>query len=368
MAEVTTTSPPVEDQFGEKEEKPEGYVLSYEPFSDSSNFGFRSNGRYVPWLVRRALKQLGSEESRCRLEVITSCSGIIEVLLSRKNIESIPPEIFDFVSLEVLRLDNNKLQLMDAHIGRLRSLRSLILGKNQLTSLPASLANCHHLVELDLQCNRFQSIPPCIWRLKKLTSLNFSWNQLTSISPDIARLKRLRYLNLEGNSLEDSGDPNNIHSVGAFPMEMVLLEHLEMLNIGDNNLQRLPPVICRLQNLRSLNLAGNKLSDLPPSLVRLEYLSELSLANNNFSNVPNSLSDMKSLRYLNISRNCLRVLPGNLALLDRLQILLASGNNLVAISDCLSHNLQVLDVSQNKLRTLCIGRVSFFILVFLDLI
>jgi Leucine-rich repeat (LRR) protein len=96
---------------------------------------------------------------------------------------------------------------------------------------------------------------------ERLTWLNLGSNQLTRLPPDVRRLKRVTMLSLEGNPL------------GAVPPEAFGLAELSVLDLCGTGLTSLPAEVGGLARLEELNLNGNALTDLPPELARLSELA-----------------------------------------------------------------------------------------------
>lgn len=77
---------------------------------------------------------------------------------------------------------------------------------------------------------------------------------------------------------------------------------LQFLDLSNNGLIGLSPMINQLTALRSLLLANNKLQELP-HLTKLTQLSELDLSNNKLIKLPPSLAQLRNLARLNLSQN-----------------------------------------------------------------
>lgn len=63
-------------------------------------------------------------------------------------------------------------------------------------------------------------------------------------------------------------------------------DRLTSLNLADNQLIKLPPVLASVETLQELDLANNGLSDLPIELASLKKLTKLVLTGNTLSSVP----------------------------------------------------------------------------------
>ena len=77
--------------------------------------------------------------------------------LSGRSITSVPQEVFQLTTLEVLDLSNNKLANLDPKISSLTSLRTLILSNNNLLTLPQAILNIATLEHIDVSGNPLAS-------------------------------------------------------------------------------------------------------------------------------------------------------------------------------------------------------------------
>lgn len=85
--------------------------------------------------------------------------------------------------------------------------------------------------------------------------------------------------------------------------ELWKFDHLTVLLIKNNNLQRIPSDISRLCSLLHLDLSGNKLRSLPVELGDMIHLRELYLDNNAIRILPCELGRLFLLQQLGISGN-----------------------------------------------------------------
>jgi len=80
-----------------------------------------------------------------------------KLVLSGKEITTIPSEVFQLTSLQTLDLSNNKITNLDHKISTLENLKVLDLSQNLLMSLPNSLLNMKNLQSLFLINNPLSS-------------------------------------------------------------------------------------------------------------------------------------------------------------------------------------------------------------------
>lgn len=77
----------------------------------------------------------------------------IKLVLSGKDITSIPSEVFQLSSLQILDLSNNKIANLDHKISNLENLKVLDLSNNLLMTLPNSLSQMKNLQSLFVSNN-----------------------------------------------------------------------------------------------------------------------------------------------------------------------------------------------------------------------
>src|SRR6202522_3834102 len=123
-----------------------------------------------------------------------SVNIIIRVLnVSYKQLQTIPKELGQLASLQILYLYNNQLQTIPKELGQLASLRTLYLHNNQLQTIPKELGLLACLQELYLYNNQMQTIPKELGQLASLQRLYLHNNQLRTIPKEFGQLASLRY-------------------------------------------------------------------------------------------------------------------------------------------------------------------------------
>lgn len=139
---------------------------------------------------------------------------------------------------------------------------------------------------------------------RSLERLKINDIRLFTFRKDILNLRNLIVLDLSNNEIE------------KLPEELGSMQSLQELYLSNNRLGinesfdwkwLLGPKF--LKSLRLLTLNGNHLTYLPPSIWKLESLITLDLSNNKFKTLPSTLGRLMSLRLLKISNNYLESLP-----------------------------------------------------------
>lgn len=148
-----------------------------------------------------------------------------------------------------------------------------------------------------------------------------------------------------------------LHYLRSVPDKLSDFVNLEILNLADNDIEKLSPDIDRLSKLNELFLDRNKLTELPSAMAKLERLSRLSLSGNMFSEFPSVITQMKNLQELDLSSSGITVIPDDISALQQLQKLNISGNNITTLPDSfyslsglkeLRINLKKLDREERK--------------------
>jgi len=109
---------------------------------------------------------------------------VTEVNLYRKNLRTLPPEIWNLTNLETLYLSFNQIKTLPPEIGNLTNLKVLFLSRNKLTTLPPKIGKLKNLEELYLGDNELTTLPPEIGNLTKLENLNLYNNPNLKITLD----------------------------------------------------------------------------------------------------------------------------------------------------------------------------------------
>ncbi|VDM07201.1 unnamed protein product [Wuchereria bancrofti] len=131
-----------------------------------------------------------------------------------------------------------------------------------------------------------------------LTAVDSRWFGATS----------LHILNLSGNKLGKSD------SFEIKFLNIVLLQHLKVLILADNEIQCISDDLWNAlpQNLLSLDLSSNQISYLSPCCMRFPQMTHLWLSHNRIEELPRTINRLVKLKYLDISWNRLKFLPSEI--------------------------------------------------------
>jgi Leucine-rich repeat (LRR) protein len=151
---------------------------------------------------------------------------------------------FPVVSKAILQ--QNKLTVVPREISLVTTLTTLDLSRNYLSSkIFEQRVTLDNLINLDLSINKFDSLDllPTIFSAPSLKILDVSFNSLTSLIPLHTHYPNLSTLHANSNQLE-SITPNDF-------------EGLEVVQVNNNSINRLPPELALVTSLRVLGVDGN---------------------------------------------------------------------------------------------------------------
>ena len=151
-----------------------------------------------------------------------------------------------FPVLSKIVLQQNKLAIAPIQVSAVATLTTLDLSKNYLTSkLFDQQVVFDNLMHLDLSVNKLDSLDqlPTIVTAPRLKILDVSFNSLTSLIPLHTHYPRLSILHVNSNQLT-SVSPDDFNG-------------LEVVQINNNSINKLPPEIGLVESLRVLGVEGN---------------------------------------------------------------------------------------------------------------
>jgi Leucine-rich repeat (LRR) protein len=299
--------------------------------------------------------------------------------------------------LSDLHLDTNAINsLPDDSFSQCPSLSSLGLRNNYLTTLNArALQNLENIIKLDLGYNRLsaEALANLSTLLPQLYSISLDGNVIgASLSPTtfLGGERTVGFLDLSNNGLT---------SDGLFPA-IVILTHLTILIVDDNQLTHLPPieqveqtlaasletlslrnnqitlsstdVLAEFTKLSSLYLDGNKIAGtLPRNLfTRMFVLSQLTLDNNQIDRLDNDTFEVidRTLTRLSMANNLVSFIDeATFVAMQNINDLDLRGNLIASLRlPVLMPQLNRLMLADNLLTQFPLGLRSFPLLTSLD--
>jgi Leucine-rich repeat (LRR) protein len=186
-------------------------------------------------------------------------------------------------------------------IYQLKKTRSLTLCGKNLTEVPEQVfidAKDAEIGVVDLTKNKLQQLPEGLTILSSIvTELNLNSNILNQIQPFIGQFDHIKYLNLSCNHLE------------TLPDEVGLMITLREINIANNRFMTFPSCVYELIHLEIILACDNKIEEIDATekgLGGLKRLATLDLSNNNLKMVPPVLGNMTQLTMLLLHGNAFR--------------------------------------------------------------
>ena len=112
---------------------------------------------------------------------------------------------------------------------------------------------------------------------------------------------------------------------------------LKKIDLVEKDLEEFPQALLMMPHLEIINLSGNYIVELPEALFSLNHLLRLDLNGNLLESVPEKLFQMKNLLCLELSDNFLEELPDSFGKIKAINI---AGNNLATAPNALpgKHN------------------------------
>ncbi|KAL3820954.1 hypothetical protein ACJIZ3_006859 [Penstemon smallii] len=188
------------------------------------------------------------------------------------------------LSSKELSLSGLGLDVVPSDIWKSPDVIKVDLSKNSIKELPCELRSCTSLEALILSKNKIQEWPGAILAsLPKLLCLKLDGNPLSKIPSDgFGAASKLQILDLSGAAGSLPEDPafsslpelqelylRRMHLL-SFPLDILTLRQLRILDLSQNSLQLIPASIKGLTSLTELDLSDNNISSLPPDLGLLE--------------------------------------------------------------------------------------------------
>ncbi|EDV37762.1 uncharacterized protein Dana_GF13614 [Drosophila ananassae] len=172
--------------------------------------------------------------------------------VSRAQINEVPMEVFELARQElvnIVRLDGNQLMELPKDLTMLSELlNELDVTKNQISYVPTNISQFSKLSTLNLSCNLLCELPMELAGLQLLQYLDISYNRFDHLPRCIYELESLETL---------LAHDNQIKSIDASDMGLGGMKELHSLNLKNNDLQTVPPILGNLKNLKELELWGN---------------------------------------------------------------------------------------------------------------
>ena len=149
---------------------------------------------HIPNLVELDLSKLDIEDIP---DTIKEFTALETLTLEKCNLDRVPTVVYELKQLKNLNLAGNNIKYIDDRLGNLDHLEKLDVSRNALESLPITIPKT--LLELSLKNNKIRSIPEIINQLVALEKLDLSNNILSTLTLNLDSLTKLDSLILDGN-------------------------------------------------------------------------------------------------------------------------------------------------------------------------
>lgn len=212
-------------------------------------------------------------------------------------------------------------------------------------------------------------------------TLILNWTHLDSL-PDLSRYNKVWMISFSGNETprvdkslfsSDSLTQVSLDRCGIREIEFPEGNHIERINLTNNELTRIPKSIRRCKHLKSLNLEGNQIRHIPRWIMQLDSLEEITLnfnrlklnradirhlskakqiiiAGNGIVSLPKNIGRLRC-ESMNLAKNRLRALPKSFSRLKQVKSLVFYENEFEEIPEVIAgfDNLKHLDFYKNRL-------------------
>ena len=155
---------------------------------------------------------------------------------------------------------------------------------------PIELNRLHHTIitRIDLSFNALETIPVCLFQLESLRVLKLNNNQIKEMPTRKNIFDNVNRIDTTAVATSSYSSSTNYHNDAAlFKSNMLYTcNSLEELDISNNCLAEVTPLLFYLKNLKHLNICHNKIQQLPFELWKCGSLCELNASHNQLSSLP----------------------------------------------------------------------------------
>lgn len=268
----------------------------------------------------------------------------LEVLeLDNNRLETFPDLCGHMTALQRLDISNNKLKMLPEGLGLCSNLKFFKAHSNELQLLPNSIGGCFRLEYIDVARNKIREFPEDFGYLASLTHLDACGNNIGHLPMDIGNCKKMTYLDLSTNIMV------------FLPASFSNLENLEICNLERNELILQPGRFTNCKSLKDLRMKGNATRHITPDIGSCRSLMRFDASSNMIESIPTDIGLMGALEELDLSYNALTSVPPELASCGMIQSLNLRYNNIegqfpstIGLVESLMH----IDLSFNKVTDL----------------
>eukprot|EP00944_MAST-04C_sp_MAST-4C-sp1_P001012 g1012.t1 len=211
---------------------------------------------------------------------------------------ALPNEIQEMNALKVMQINHGPLEVIPDGLDKQFSKVSVLdLSNNELTEVPESLGSMK-INKLLLLNNNLVGLPDSVWGNKFLFQLEVDNNNISKISPLLQTAQSLMHFMISNNSL--SILPNEIFVNSKTNINSKLVS----LFVDGNYLKEIPESISYATTLKTFGINNNYIANVPKQIGVLKSLSYIDLRNNSINNLPKGFIDLKdSLTFVYLHNN-----------------------------------------------------------------
>ncbi|RPA96452.1 L domain-like protein [Choiromyces venosus 120613-1] len=252
-------------------------------------------------------------------DLVKHFRGLASIDMHNNLLAALPQNFGELTELTVLNLTNNKLD--NGALGIICQISSLVdlkLSKNGLEGeLDSSISKLTNLEILELQENKLESLPSSLGQLPKLHILNVSHNVIQSIPFGSLLDCQLHELTASNNKLKGA----------LFPHGVTRFDSLHLLDIRNNHISVFSEDDIVLSSLQQLIATNNGLLSFP-SVAGWEELLVFLVDSNRLDSLPDGLVGLHRVRTVDVSANDIKTLDARVGAMEGLEVLKFDGNPL----------------------------------------
>lgn len=296
------------------------------------------------WWSQVEMKKLllASNQLTTLPDTIANFPTLLILDLHDNKLTMLPNTIDQLKVLEKLDVSHNELTQLPIEFSYLERLSTLLMQHNGLVSLPPSFGHLASLTNLDVSNNRLETIPDDWSLINSLVKLNLSSNHLMKLPASICSNPLLCYLDLSSNKLSCLPDDwRNLSSLKELYLRNNRLEALPNLQCCSN----LKELYCARNCFAVMNIGilpdslmivefrDNKVKEVDENIIRLQNLQRLDVSNNDLSALPPIIGTMETIKALNVDGNPMRsirrdiISKGTMAIMKHLRTRIVAPKN-----------------------------------------
>jgi len=197
--------------------------------------------------LEQLILHFGPEEN-LKYEYISKIKSLKELEIYYSHGTYLTPDMVSLPYLKKILISHSQLKTLPENIFQNKSLEVINFETNQLFDLPESINDSSNIKLLYLKFNNLKKLPDSLCKMENIEYLNISNNRFISFPNQISALKKLRILNVGFNDI--SSIPDNINA----------LVNLETLYLTKTKITHLPPAFKQLKNLKTLYMSDKLLT------------------------------------------------------------------------------------------------------------